>query len=181
LGSAQNLWLQKEPSAEEVIRELKKYGPTNFEEVVFCGYGEPFCAFPVMLKVCRYLKTLSVKVRINTNGLANLITKNFVREQNNFLFKTKLDKPVVSFLHGFADVISISLNASCPQKYLELCKPQFGISSFNEILKFAQECKVYVFSVVFSVVDIIGNDEIEECKKLARDLDIPLRVRHFSR
>ena len=74
VGESHSLWLEREPSAEEVIAEFAKFDMNEFEEVVFCGFGEPTEALPVLLKVAAYVKeTFSKPVRINTNGMGNLI------------------------------------------------------------------------------------------------------------
>ena len=39
--SEYNLWLDKEPTAEEVINSFSAFDLDAAEEVVFCGYGEP--------------------------------------------------------------------------------------------------------------------------------------------
>ena len=35
------LWLEHEPTVEEVKAEFAKFDMSQYEEVVFCGYGEP--------------------------------------------------------------------------------------------------------------------------------------------
>ena len=70
VGESHSLWLEREPSAEEVIAEFAKFDMDEFEEVVFCGFGEPTEALPVLLKVAAYVKeTFAKPVRINTNGM----------------------------------------------------------------------------------------------------------------
>ena len=41
VGESKSLWLEREPSAEEVIAEFAKFDMSRFNEVVFCGFGEP--------------------------------------------------------------------------------------------------------------------------------------------
>ena len=47
----------------------------SYNEIVFCGYGEPACRWDDMMWLCDRIKEHgSHFIRINTNGLANLIT-----------------------------------------------------------------------------------------------------------
>ena len=163
LGSAGSLWLEEEPGAKQVIAQLEGIKLAAFTEVVFCGFGEPLCALETMLEVCAYLKSRDdcPPVRVNTNGLGDLIT----------------GRNTPPMLEGLVDVISISLNAPTKEKYVQLCRPAFGEPAFEAMLKFARECKKFVPRVVFSVVNVISQEEIAACQKIADDLDIPLRVR----
>ena len=166
LGSAQSLWLEEEPTAGQVIAQLEDKNLSDYTEVVFCGFGEPFCALETMLEVCAYLKNRDgcPPVRINTNGLGDLIN----------------GRNTPPLLEGLVDVISISLNAPGKERYTELCRPAFGEGAFEAMLKFARECKDFVPKVFFSVVDVISPEEIAACKKIADGLNIPLRVRGFT-
>ena len=102
-----------------------------------------------------------IKVRINTNGLGNLVN----------------EKDTVPALAEFTDTVSISLNAPNAERYNEISRPKYGSRSFEEILRFAEECKKYIKTVKFSVVDVISPEEIAECQALADKMEIPLRVR----
>ena len=74
LGTAESLWLDHDPTAEEVIAAFGDYDLSAYQEVIFCGYGEPMCALDTLLAVCRYLRGVGgVKIRVNTNGLGDLI------------------------------------------------------------------------------------------------------------
>lgn len=163
VGDGDNLWLPREPSAQEVIEDLKKRKLSDYRELVFCGYGEPTENLETMLEICRWLRLEypKVKVRLNTNGLCEL----------------SLQKPVAPLLEGLVDTVSISLNASNAKRYQELTRPAFGEISFDAMLKFASECKNYVPNVVFSVVDVLPPEEIEKCRAVAAGVGIPLRVR----
>ena len=61
VGESHSLWLEREPSAAEVIAEFTKFDMDEFEEVVFCGFGEPTEALPVLLKVAAYVKETFAK------------------------------------------------------------------------------------------------------------------------
>lgn len=162
LGSADSLWLEHEPTAGEVLSAFQKFNLSDYQEAVFCGYGEPLCALETLLEVSRGLKESGMKLRINTNGLGDVIN----------------GKPTVPLLKGLIDVMSISLNAPDAQGYNALCHPSVE-NAYEAMLAYARACKDN-FDTRFSVVDVIGPDEIARCKKIAEEMGIPLRVRHFT-
>ena len=77
LGSAHTLWHKSDPTAEEIAKAIEEFDFSDFPEVTFCGYGEPLCAFDNLVIAGRLLKSKypDIKIRINTNGLGNLINK----------------------------------------------------------------------------------------------------------
>ena len=70
-----SLWLEREPSVAEICDSLSGWDLSRYEEVVFCGYGEPTERLDDLLTVAAFLKkeSLGVRIRINTNGLSDLI------------------------------------------------------------------------------------------------------------
>ena len=160
-----DLWLKHEPSADEIITELERQDYKSYKEIVFCGYGEPLMRFDTVMEVCRYIKKNSnASIRINTNGHANHCA----------------GRDVTPEMKGLVDTISISLNASTAAEYQKICKCDFGEDGFWEMLDFAKKAKEYVPHVVLSVVDVIGKDEIEACRKIAQDIGVEYRVREDS-
>ena len=160
-----DLWLKHEPSADEIITELERQDYKSYKEIVFCGYGEPLMRFDTVMEVCRYIKKNSnASIRINTNGHANHCA----------------GRDVTPEMKGLVDTISISLNASTAAEYQKICKCDFGEDGFWEMLDFAKKAKEYVPHVVLSVVDVIGKDEIEACRKIAQDIGVEYRVREYS-
>lgn len=165
IGSADNLWLSHNPNFEEVKKAIDDFDLKDCEEIVFCGYGEPTNSFEVLLKAAKYIKEkYGIKTRVNTNGLGNLIN----------------EKSIAKELCENTDAISISLNCSNKEDYFKTVRPKFGIESYNAMLDFASECRKYTENVMLSVVDVIGEDEVEKCKKIAESLNIPLRVRRYD-
>ncbi len=163
VGNSGSLWLDHEPSIEEVKEEFKKFNIYDYKEIVFCGYGEPLVRLNEIIEISNFIKSISnIKIRINTNGLADLIH----------------NKDTAVLLKDSIDAVSISLNAPDKKRYYEVTRPKFGEKSFDALLKFASQCKKYLKDVSFSVVDEISDEEIDNAKKLAKDMDIPLRVRH---
>jgi TatD family-associated radical SAM protein len=66
-----DLWLETEPTASQVIQQIAD--PKQYNEIVFCGYGEPTIKLDELLEIAAWVKVNGGKVRINTNGQANLI------------------------------------------------------------------------------------------------------------
>ena len=162
VGGSDSLWLDHEPTIDELKAELEKFNLDEYEEVVFCGYGEPLMRINEVVEFANYIKTKkNIKIRVNTNGLADLIHK----------------KKTAVLLKDAIDAVSISLNAPNEEVYLEVAKPAFGIKSFDAMLSFAKDCKTCIKEVCFSVVDEITDEEIRQSQELADSLDRPLRVR----
>ncbi len=157
-----SLWLSHEPSLEEVLDEFDKYDLDSYKAVVFCGYGEPLERLDLVIEVCKYIRAKSkVKIRLNTNGLSDLIHQ----------------KETAPLLATYIDEVSISLNAPDQEAYTALARPSFGEKSFESLLKFAKDCKKNIKDVTFTVVDLLTEDQLEACKRLASEMDIKLRVR----
>lgn len=160
-----NLWLRHgDPTAEKVMADAKGFGDlSRFKEVVFCGFGEPTYRLAEMLVLCDFFHEKGLKTRLNTNGQGNLINK----------------KDIVPELKGKIDFVNISLNASCYEKYQPICRSQFKEAGFAGIIEFAKLCRKNGVACRFSIVDCIGEAEVEACKCLAESIRIPLYVRKY--
>lgn len=165
VGGCDSLWLEREPSYEEIIAAFDSFDKTGLDELVFCGYGEPMMRAHMMVKVAEYVKAnTNMKIRINTNGLIAFMEPLFDISS----LKYKIDK------------VSISLNASNPDKYFQITNPKYGLPSYNAMLNFALRVQEYVPDVSFTIVDMdLDEEEIEKCKERAKDLGLPLRIRHY--
>ena len=104
------------------------------------------------------------RIRLNTNGLSDLIHKRSTAKE----------------ICQAVDSISISLNMPDAASYNEVVRPAYGEKSFDAMLKFARDCKQYIDDVRFTVVDVIGEEKVEQSKILAAQNGIPLRVRKYS-
>ena len=160
------LWLDREPTVKEVCDSIDAWDLNKYNEVVFCGYGEPTERLDDLLEVAKYIKSKSdIKIRINTNGLADLIW----------------NEPTAPKLQGLIDTVSISLNATNKEEYLKIVRPKFGIESYEAMLKFTKECTKYVPSVVMTVVDIVvSKKEQEICRKICESVGATLRIRPYE-
>lgn len=162
------LWLKDgEPSVEEIKQAFLNAPMDNVKEIVICGFGEPTIRLDDLIKVLKFIreKYPQMKVRMNTNGLSDL----------------EFGKRTAPMFKGLLDTISISLNESTAQKYLDVTRSRFGIKSYNAMLEFASQCKKYIPNVVVTIVDIIGEAEIAACKKVCEQYGLNLRIRKYEK
>ena len=159
------LWLRNgDPTADKVKAAANGYGDlTRFKEVVFCGFGEPTYRLAEMVALCDYFHEKGLKTRLNTNGQGNLINK----------------RDIVPDLKGKIDFVNISLNASCYEKYQKICRSQYREAGFDSMIEFAKLCRRNGIDCRFSIVDCIGEEEVQACKYLAESVKIPLYVRKY--
>lgn len=156
-----NLGMKKseEPPAEVYIKEIGD--PTKFDEIVFCGYGEPTIRWDVVKEIANYVKTNGGKTRINTNGHGNIINK----------------KDITPEMQDVIDVVSISLNSYDSKQYAELMR--VSENHFAEMKNFARLAKPFVKKVVMSVVSL-DEVEIEKSRKVVEDeIGVEFRVREY--
>ena len=167
MAEEHSLWLKKEPSADEVIAELSALPWEKVEEIVFCGFGEPTMRLDVLLEILRWIRAehRGIKTRLNTNGLSDLFH----------------GRDTAPDFDGLLDTVSISLNASNAERYLELTRSRFGMQSFEAMLAFAEHAKKYVPDVVLTVVDHVEDDgEIARCRAICEARGLRLRVRAYE-
>jgi TatD DNase family protein len=155
------LKLDHEPSFTEVMTAIGD--PAPFDEIVFCGYGEPMLRLDLIKEVAAELKKKGCRVRINTDGQANLV----------------YGRNVLPELEGLIDCISVSLNAADADTYDKLCRTPFGKAGFAGVCTFLQEAKKYIPRVVASAVTVPGLD-IEAVRTLAQSLDVEFRERGYA-
>ena len=161
-----SLWLEHTPSLEEVLAEFGKFDMEKYEEVVFCGFGEPMEALDVLLETARFVKkTYGKPIRINTNGLGDLIN----------------GKETAGLLEGLIDTVSISLNTPDAGEYQRLVRPKFGEGSYQAMLDFARKCTAYVPHVVMTTVaTTLTPEEEERCAEICRKLGVTYRIRPWE-
>jgi len=164
VGEAESLWFQKEPTLEEIKEAMDAFDFSGYEELVYCGYGEPTCALENLLASAAYIKEKHpIKIRLNTNGLANLYHK----------------RNIIPELSKVVDCVSISLNAPTAEKYQEVTRPQFE-NAFPAMLEFARLSKEAFGHTQLSIVDVLPKEEIEACQKLADEIGVYLRIRKYT-
>jgi len=156
-----NLRLREEPTADQLIKEIGD--PARYAEIVFCGYGEPLLRLDVVKAVATEVKQRGGKVRIDTNGHANLIHK----------------RNVLPELSNLVDAVSVSLNAQNAELYMKISQPSFGMDTYEAVKDFIREAKKYIPDVTATVVSAPGVD-VEACRKIVDELGAKFRVREYN-
>lgn len=166
IGESDRLWLEREPSLQEVCDEFNKFNMDEYNEVVFCGFGEPTERFDDLIKVAAFVKEkYGKKIRINTNGVGSLIN----------------GRDIAPEMKGLIDTVSISLNNPHKDEYLSLVRSKFGEQSFDAMLDFAKECTKYIPNVVLTTVDTtISHEEEEECRRICESIGATYRIRPWE-
>lgn len=163
VGEAENMWFKKEPTLEEIKAAMDNFDFSGYDELVYCGYGEPTCALDNLIASAAYAKEkYNIKIRLNTNGLANLYHK----------------RNIVPELAKVVDSVSISLNAPTAEKYQEVTRPQFD-NAFEAMLEFASLAREAFEYTQLSIVDVLSKEDIEACQKLADERNVYLKIRQF--
>ena len=156
-----NLGMRKseEPPADVYIKEIGD--PKKYDEIVFCGYGEPTIRWDIVKEIAKYVKANGGKTRINTNGHGNVINK----------------KDITSEMKNLIDVVSISFNTSDSKQYADLMR--VSEVHFEEMKNFARLAKQFVKKVVMSVVSL-DEVEIEKSRKVVEEeIGVEFRVREY--
>ena len=156
-----NLLLDGEPSFAEIIAAIGQ--PEGIDEIVFCGYGEPLIRLDLVKQVAAELKSRGYRIRINTDGQANLVH----------------GRNILPELAGLVDSISVSLNAPDAATYGRICNTPYGTAGFEAVCSFIREAQLHIPQVVASAVTIPGID-IDACRSLAKSLGAEFRVREYA-
>lgn len=155
-----NLRLAHEPTEDELKDAIGD--PLRYQEIVFCGYGEPLLRLDVVKTVARWVKQKKGRVRIDTNGHGNMIH----------------GRNILPELEGIVDSMSISLNAQSKETYDAVCKPSFR-DAYEGVLSFIREAQKVIPQVQVTIVALPGVD-IGECRRIAGELGVQLRVRELD-
>ncbi|MBA4312659.1 MAG: radical SAM protein [Chlorobiaceae bacterium] len=155
-----NLKITKEPTAEEIIKTIAD--PKKYEDIVFCGFGEPTIRFDILKDVSRWIKSNGGKVRLNTDGHGNVINH----------------RNIIPEMEGLVDSISISLNSTDPKQYGALMRIE-GEKYFNAMLEFAKECVKSGFDVTMTMVDMNEVDEAKAHSFVEKEIGAKFKNRPF--
>jgi TatD family-associated radical SAM protein len=153
-----DLTFDHRPTTEEVIASIDD--PAQYHEIVFCGYGEPTLRLNVLLEVARYIKERGGRVRVNTDGLCNLVHKH----------NTLPD------MGQFVDALSVSLNAQNAEVYDRHCKPNLP-GSYEAMLDFLAQAPNYISEVTATAIEGLDGVDIVACEKIAKRLKVAFRRR----
>ena len=138
--------LSCQPKAEDIVALLGNV--EQFDEYVFCGYGEPTLNLPTLLTVAQVIKQKGGRVRVNTDGLGNLVHR----------------RNILPELAQWVDSLSISLNADTEQTYQLHCQPKLK-NSYQAVRTFITLAPHYIDSVQVSAIDGIEGVDIEACRQ----------------
>jgi TatD family-associated radical SAM protein len=156
-----NLRLSRDPTKEEIIKELESTDLSKYKEIVFTGFGEPTCRFEIVVEITRWLHEKNCHIRLDTNG------------------HTKLMYPDVDVVKKLKDAglgsVSVSLNAESNDKYNAICKPEYD-DAYESLLKFTKEAVKQGIRTQMTVVNL-PEINIKKCEKIATDIGATFRVR----
>ena len=156
-----DLTMDHRPTADEIIASVDV--PSVYDEVVFCGYGEPTLRLKTLLEVARALKAQQARIRLNTDGLANLVHK----------------RNILPELSGLVDAVSVSMNAQNEPIYNRHCQPQLP-GSYQAMLDFLKQAPEYIPKVTATAIRGLEGVDIAACRKIAEDLGVNFRQRELD-
>jgi TatD DNase family protein len=157
-----DLSLPEEPNANQLIAAAGD--PAAFQEIVFCGLGEPTLRLYTVLEVGAELRLRGARVRLNTDGLANLVH----------------GRDITPDLEDSIDAISISLNAQDEDTYNRHCRPPMA-GAFEAVLDFATRAREFVPSVTLTAIDGLPGVDIPACRAIAERLNVGFRRRELGK
>lgn len=167
VGDAEKLWFDEEPTIEEIKKAIDDYDFTKVDSAVFCGYGEPTNAYDNLIEAAEYIKSIhpSINLRLNTNGLSDLINGRATAKELSVVF----------------DTISVSLNEPTSEKYDKITRNIYPGKAFDAMLAFTRECVKYCKDVRMTVVDVISEEEIEQARLVCESTGARYKVRSFAK
>ena len=156
-----DLFLDTEPSFDEIMAAIA--ASSDFEEIVFCGYGESLLRLDIVKQVAEAVKdNYFTPVRINTDGQANLVH----------------GRNIIPELAGLVDCLSVSLNAPDAETYMRWCHSPFGAAGFTGVCDFIRLAAAEIPEVIASIV-LVPSLDVEACKALALSLGASFRKRSY--
>jgi len=150
---------RSEPSREAVLCALSVTDPSGYDEVVFCGYGEPTMRPDLLCEAAECVRSAGGKTRLNTNGLC---------PGHMTLSETEA-------MLGRFDRVSISLNASGAAEYSRIC-PGASPCGWENVMGFIRLVKRLAIPAVLTAVEGSGAD-IPKVRALAERLELPIIIR----
>ena len=160
-----NLWLEREPTREELLESIESWDLSKYKQLVFVGFGEPTYRWEDICWVVDRMKEHGTKIftRMDTNGTGSLIH----------------GRDITPEFAGRFDMVSVSLNTDTAEKYEALCHPvQEG--AYEAMKTFTKSVQTYVPHVMMTVVDTISPEEIEACRKICEEeIGAVYRVREY--
>lgn len=156
-----NLRLKREPGVDELLQAIDQH--QDFHELVFCGLGEPTLRLTELIDIARAMKAQGASVRINTDGLANLVH----------------GEDITPLLAGAIDSLSISLNAQNSRVYTRHCRPKLR-GAYEAIPEFVSKAKRFVPAITLTAIEGLAGVDIKACAAMAKDLGAGFRKRQLD-
>ncbi len=154
-----DLHLRYEPTVHEMVEAVGD--PRRYQEVVFCGLGEPTLRLYDALEAAVELRNRgATQLRLNTDGLASLV----------------YGRDVTPDLEGLIDALSISLNAQDEEAYNRHCRPILP-GAYQAMLDFTDRARDFVPDITLTVIDGLEGVDIAACQAVARRLNVKFRRR----
>ena len=150
--------LRHEPTLKEIV--LAAGNPADYREIVFCGLGEPTLRLYTLLDATLHLRQRARRIRLNTDGLANLV----------------YGRDVTPDMEGLIDALSVSLNAQDEDTYNRHCRPKLP-GAYEAMLEFVKCAREFVPEITLTAIDGLPGVDIAACEKTAQRLGVRFRRR----
>ncbi len=147
-----------EPTADDIVAAVGD--PDEIDEVVFCGLGEPTLRLYTLIEVAARLRGNVPRVRLNTDGLANLV----------------YGRDVTPDFEDIVQALSVSLNAQDETTYNRHCRPLLP-GAYDAMLDFVKHAREFVPEVTLTAIDGLPGVDIGACRRIADDLGVGFRRR----
>jgi len=161
-----DLRLEAEPNVAQIIADLTEVLHMRiWDELVFCGFGEPTERLDVLLEVAKYVKQnygRPLQIRLDTNGHGYMLNPG-----RNVAAELKA---------AGVDKVSVSLNAGDKETYNEICKPIF-LEGYKVVLDFISKAKLLLDVEVTAVR--LPEVDLAKVKTVADGLGVLFNVRKY--
>ncbi|MEO5346990.1 MAG: YchF/TatD family DNA exonuclease [Magnetococcus sp. YQC-9] len=156
-----DLSLRRHPTAAQVLEAMGDF--SGYQEIVFCGFGEPTLRLETLLEVAAVIKRQGGKrIRINTDGLAN----------------RAFGTDVTPRFRGVIDALSVSLNAQDAVTYDRICRPALS-GSYEAVKAFILAARAQVPEITATAIQGVEGVDIAACRRIAEEeLGVRFRVRY---
>ncbi|MFA5626423.1 MAG: TatD family nuclease-associated radical SAM protein [Thiohalomonadaceae bacterium] len=157
-----DLLLTGEPTAAEVLHAAGD--PGAYQEIVFCGLGEPTLRIDTLLEVAQELRQRRARhIRVNTDGLANLVH----------------GRDITPELARMVDSVSISLTAQDEATYVRHTRSKLP-GAYPAMLAFTRRAKAAGLAVTLTAINGLDGVDIPACRTIAKQLVVDFRQRELD-
>ena len=125
VGDAKELWFDEEPTFDDIKNAIDNYDFSNVTEAVFCGYGEPTCAYDNLIKtakeICENIDIISVSLNNPDSEEYDKITRNIYKGRA-FDALIKFTKECVSYGNEVHMTVVDVISRENIEKSKQLCE-----------------------------------------------------------